>query len=300
MDERLTQQQRLQRRAQAMREAKRQQRMRMALLAVTSVLVIAVAAVVAAFGMRVQSDSAAPAAAAGQVQATPVVSDKAEPEEAASAEPSAQDAPEQQEASAEQTEGQAPEQAEASAEASAAAETAEAAPAEDAYKGVEDPWVEGGWFTSGNPELDRRLKDFCDSFTEEGATREEAAYLSYLHVSWYEYTEREDNQDPRGPDWSVQYALDQLVNDEGNCYNFSALVEWVLHYFGYEDAIAEPCIIELQGGSWGDHGLTFVTMDGEEYLIDAARSSLGWKIPRSAYNFEIVDIGQHPEQGAGE
>lgn len=166
-------------------------------------------------------------------------------------------------------------------------------PLTSATDGVEDPWIPGGIFTTGNAELDQKVKEYCDEFSVSETSAEDNAYNTYLHITWTEYVEKDNDQDPEGPDWSIKYALQILNEGDGNCYEFVALTQWCLRYFGYEDALAQPCIVKKSSGNWGDHGLLFVTnKDGERCVCDDALSSKGWMLPIDALTYEIKDIGQ--------
>ena len=161
--------------------------------------------------------------------------------------------------------------------------------------GVEDRWVSSGRFTTGDAELDRYVKSFCDGFDNSDTSVEDCAFQAYLGVAWSEYIERDNNQNPQGPDWAVTYAKQWFTGGGGNCYEFVAATQFVLQYFGYSDAKAEPCLIELESNDWGDHGLVFVTdiSDGRSCVCDDALGANGWMLDSDALNYKIQDIGQN-------
>ena len=162
---------------------------------------------------------------------------------------------------------------------------------------VQDPWVVGGLFTTGNAKLDQYIKDMCDGHSGRGASAEENAFSVFDYIAGTPYTERVNNQSPWGETWDVEYALQYFEEgNSGNCYNFAAVVEYMLKYFGYADAEAEPCVVSLASGDWGDHGLVFVTniANGEACLVDAARSAEGWMIGKDAYSYDVRNIAQNP------
>ena len=189
-------------------------------------------------------------------------------------------------------EQQAASEAAASAEAQAASEAAANAAA--AYQGVEDPWVSSGYFTTGDAELDQMVKDLCDANSSADKDFSDNAYNTYLQITWMDYVERDSNQNPEGADWAVTYAKQLVTENSGNCYNFTAMTQWILRYFGYTDAFAQPCIVHLQSGNWGDHGLVFVTnvKTGERCFCDDALSSKGWMLAIDTYEYTIKDVGQ--------
>ena len=193
-----------------------------------------------------------------------------------------------------------------SQEASAQAENAEGAQESESasggamavtmMEGVESPWTENGRFSTGDSDLDNYIKAVCDAHTSEGATYDQAAYDTNIYISRTSYVERENNQSPWGPTWDVEYAKQFFDEGEkGNCYNFAAVTEYVLKYFGYSDAEAEPCIVKLESGAWGDHGLVFVTnkVDGKRCIVDDALSADGWMLDINSYDFDVRNIAQN-------
>lgn len=193
--------------------------------------------------------------------------------------------------------------ASASSEASVVASVAQTAAAQSAVpvvpagEGVEDPWVPGGRFTTGDAELDQLVKDFCDSNSEEGKSAEDNAFNVYCRGMWAEFIERDDNQYPTGPTWDITYAKQILTEGGGNCYEQVALGEYVLKYFGYSDACAEPCLILRQSGEYGVHGLLYVTdKDGRKCLCDPALGANGWMLDADLYTVKVMDVGQDPSE----
>lgn len=191
----------------------------------------------------------------------------------------------------------------ASSEASVVATVAQTATAQSAVpvvpegEGVEDPWVRGGRFTTGDAELDLLIKDFCDNNSEAGKGLEENAFTVYCRAMWAEFIERDDNQEPVGPTWDITYAKQILTEGGGNCYEQVALGEYVLKYFGYSDACAEPCLILRQSGEYGVHGLLYVTdKDGRKCLCDPALGANGWMLDADLYTVKVMDVGQDPSE----
>ena len=167
-----------------------------------------------------------------------------------------------------------------------------------ADEGVEDPWVEGGRFTTGDAELDQMVKTFCDENSNPELSAADNAFNVYCAVVWGEYIESDDNQEPLGPNWDIEYAKQYITAGGGNCYNFCAFNEFVLKYFGYSDATAEPCIVLRQSGDYGDHGLVFVTNieDGRRCLCDSAYGANGWMVDIDSYTMQVRNIGQDPSE----
>ncbi len=164
-------------------------------------------------------------------------------------------------------------------------------------QGVASPWTEDGTFTTGDSTLDKYIKDLCDKYSTDGKKFDENAYDTYIYVSRTDYIERENNQSPWGPNWDVEYAKQYFEEgNTGNCYNYAAVVEYVLKYFGYSDAEAEPCVVGLESGSWGDHGLVFVTNkadNNKRCLIDSSLSANGWMLDADSYSYDIRNINQN-------
>ena len=163
-------------------------------------------------------------------------------------------------------------------------------------QGVADMWTDSGTFSTGDAQLDAYVKDLCDSESSKNASAAENAYKGYIAVAWSEYVERDNDQDPQGPDWARTYAKQWFeAGNSGNCYELSAVTQYVLQYFGYSDAKAEPCLVELESGEWGDHGLVFVTdiTTGQKKICDDALGTNGWMLDEDALNYKIKDIGQN-------
>ena len=158
--------------------------------------------------------------------------------------------------------------------------------------GVDDPWLSSGKFTTGDAKLDEEVKKFCDSNCTTDQSREDAAFAVYTAVAWSEYVERDDAQHPAGAQWRIEYAHKYAEHENtGNCYEFAAFLMYCLRYMGYNDALAEGVIVEFQSGSWGDHGLVFVTnSEGESCLCDTSRGADGWMLSSGVYNYEVQDF----------
>ncbi len=156
--------------------------------------------------------------------------------------------------------------------------------------GVEDPWSPTGYFTTGDSELDQMVKDYCDGQTQSGLDAGDNAYYTYLHISWLEYVEDDQNQRPWDVegDWRITYAKQCFTKMTANCYEFAAAVQYIMRYYGYADAIAETCLVLKQSGAWGDHGLVFLTsLDGRQCLIDTSLSSNGWLLPATSMTYSL-------------
>ena len=158
--------------------------------------------------------------------------------------------------------------------------------------GVESPWIKKGTFTTGDKVLDEETKAFVDAFAPSDKKVDEAALEMYKSLAWSDYTERDTAQHPKGSDWRETYAKQYFENgNSGNCYEFAAALMYCLQYMGFDDAKAEAIELELQSGSWGDHGIVFVTdTDGEKRMCDTARGTDGWMISTGAYNYRVVDV----------
>ncbi len=166
----------------------------------------------------------------------------------------------------------------------------------NATQGVESPWTEDGRFSTGDSALDNYIKQLCDEHSTAGASYDKNAYDTYIYVSRTDYVERKNNQSPWGPTWDIEYAKQYFEEgNKGNCYNFCAVYEYLLKYFGYSDAEAEPCVVKLDSGSWGDHGLVFLTnkVDGKRCLVDGALSANGWMLDINAYDYDVRNINQN-------
>jgi len=159
--------------------------------------------------------------------------------------------------------------------------------------GVEDKWVAGGRFTTGDAELDQLIKQHCDNWTSDDLSQADNAFNAYCNAIWADYVERDNNQHPVGPNWDVEYAKQFFHEGSCNCYEQVAVGEFILKYFGYTDVYGEPCNVLRQSGTYGEHGILFVTdLDGRKCLCDPSFGANGWMLDADSYTMEIVDIGQ--------
>lgn len=159
--------------------------------------------------------------------------------------------------------------------------------------GVEDRWVDTGYFTTGDDELDRLVKEFCDEHSDPNLSAAENAKKVYEQAVWREYVEDGENQEPVGPNWDIEYAKQSFRKGTGNCFEFAACDEFILKYFGYTDVYAEPCFVLMQSGGYGDHGLTFVTdFDGRKCLCDSSLGANGWLLDADNYTVKLMNVGQ--------
>ena len=163
------------------------------------------------------------------------------------------------------------------------------------YEGVEDPWVESGLFATGNAEIDEWIKAFCDehSVSDDPSENAHAAYLALL--SEFRYGERVENRHPDYPDWDFDYTLQMIAEGSGNCYNDAAVTQWILRYFGYEDATAQIIFVLLETGDWSDHSSVFVTdvyHGNKPCIVDDALLQEGWMLDADSYVYQIIDIGR--------
>ena len=163
-------------------------------------------------------------------------------------------------------------------------------------EGVESPWTASGRFSTGDSTLDGYIKQFCDDNSTQGASAAENAFNVNCIVQQSDYVERENNQSPWGEQWDIEMAKQWFESgNSGNCYNFASMTEYILKYFGYEDAEAEPCVVHLQSGDWGDHGLVFVTNieNGKASMVDDALGTNGWMLDADSYEFDVRNIAQN-------
>ena len=163
--------------------------------------------------------------------------------------------------------------------------------------GVEDKWVAGGRFTTGDAELDQMIKEHCDNWTSDDLSQADNAFNAYCNAIWADYVERDNNQHPTGPNWDVEYAKQFFQEGSCNCYEQVAVGEFILKYFGYTDVYGEPCNVLRQSGTYGEHGILFVTdLDGRKCLCDPSFGANGWMLDADSYTMEIVDVGQDPAE----
>ncbi|MBQ9043778.1 MAG: hypothetical protein IJ111_13305 [Eggerthellaceae bacterium] len=161
--------------------------------------------------------------------------------------------------------------------------------------GVECRWVRSGLFTTGDAGIDEWVKGFCDAHTVSDDPSENAfaAYEALLHE--FGYGERLSNRHPDYVGWDYDYMWQFLTEGTGNCYNDAAATQFVLRYFGYEDATANIIFVLLQSGNMSDHGAVFVTdvyHGNRECVVDDAMGVDGWMIDADSYVYQAIDYGQ--------
>ena len=188
--------------------------------------------------------------------------------------------------------------AEGSASESTSGSESASSSSSQAQQGVVSPWTDSGYFTTGDAQLDEYVKKMCDEHSTEGETFDKNAYATFIWLSQdTDYVEREENQSPYGAGWDVEYAKQFFEKgNSGNCFNFVAVCQFMLQYFGSSDAEGQPCVVELESGSWGDHGRVVVTnkVDNKRCLVDVALSSNGWMLDIDAYSYDVRNIEQNP------
>ena len=166
--------------------------------------------------------------------------------------------------------------------------------------GLDDPWVLSGKFTTGDAELDEFVKGICDS-NSTSSDPSVNALNAYKVVLGYDYEERDDNQYISNAGWDLDFAIQFMQSKGGNCFNNSAMMQWVCRYFGYDDATAVPIVVLMQSGNWSDHGAVFVTdiyHDGKPCVIDDALFEDGWMMDGDTYTYSVIDVGQTIDRNA--
>lgn len=168
------------------------------------------------------------------------------------------------------------------------------------YYGLEDQWVSSAVFTTGNKDLDVKVKQFCDALTVEGASASDNARKVYNTIVWSAVEGRAESEKPTGNDWDKIAALhyfstgspEEGLGGAGDVYDFAAATSFCLRYFGYTDALAIPVILSSQEGS----ALVVVSDEyGRGMVCDPSLAANGWMLDRSAYSIEVEDIEQNLE-----
>ncbi|MGI6220453.1 MAG: hypothetical protein ACOYIP_01060 [Coriobacteriales bacterium] len=172
--------------------------------------------------------------------------------------------------------------------------TGEAADGAATTGGVESPWTESKTFSSGDATFDARLKDYCDQHTQEGADAETAAKATYDVIVAMERDIRDNNQNPGGSGWELEYAKQILDANSGNNYEKAALIAQMLKYFGY-DAMAQPCIVDGESA-----GLVFVNSeDGSQLICSPALGDEGWMMDSRAISYQIDNGSSSSDSASG-
>ncbi len=170
------------------------------------------------------------------------------------------------------------------------------------YLGVEDRWVTSGYFTTGDKNLDAKVKKFCDDLTVENTNASGNALNVYNNIMWnYSYVDRGQSAKPAGPNWDTACARDFFsryeaaggLGGEADYYELAAATAQCLRYFGYSDALAVPVLIGSGGESTVDAAYCLVTDEnGSSRICDPTMGASGWMTDRYAHTFMVDDIGQ--------
>ncbi len=174
--------------------------------------------------------------------------------------------------------------------------------ARPSYLGVEDRWVTSGYFTTGDKNLDAKVKKFCDDLTVENTNASGNALNVYNNIMWnYSYVDRGQSAKPAGPNWDTACARDFFsryeaaggLGGEADYYELAAATAQCLRYFGYSDALAVPVLIGSGGESTVDAAYCLVTDEnGSSRICDPTMGASGWMTDRYAHTFMVDDIGQ--------
>lgn len=171
----------------------------------------------------------------------------------------------------------------------------------DQSSGVEDPWTSTKTFTTGEQELDEKVKAFCDALTLDGNGALENAQNVYNTIVWGSYIDRGEEEKPAGEKWVLACAKEYFntavpeegIAGEGDYYDFAAALCYCLRYFGYSDAIAIPVLVAAESGTTTGSAYCLVSDEnGYPRLCDPSQGANGWMLDRYSYNILVDDIGQ--------
>lgn len=129
------------------------------------------------------------------------------------------------------------------------------------------PFNAAGRFTSGNAELDGRLREIVLAQTREGMTREEMLRSLYLFVrdnKGFKYLRRPAYQ-PGASDFMEADALLLLKTGRGNCYCYASVFWYLARWIGYDAVIYSG----LVGQNASPHAWVEINFDGVDYIFDA-------------------------------
>ena len=121
-----------------------------------------------------------------------------------------------------------------------------------------------GRYTSGNPNVDRYVKNILAEITTPKMTREEKLRAAFEYVrDNYEYRRR-NFYDPGETGWEVKEALTMYEKKKGNCYNYAAAFAMLARQLGYD----AEAVSGLVGGELQSHGWAEIIIDGERLYYD--------------------------------
>ncbi len=121
-----------------------------------------------------------------------------------------------------------------------------------------------GHFTTGNADLDNKLRNIVISKTNASMTQEQKLRALYVYTrDSFTYLRR--SAYPFGvTDFMEEDALRMLNSGYGNCYCYAAVFWYLSRWLGYDARIYNGTV----GQNKAPHSWVEITMDGQSYIFD--------------------------------
>lgn len=144
-----------------------------------------------------------------------------------------------------------------------------------------------GHFTSGNDELDQRLRAIVMQHTNDGMTQEQKLRALYL------FTRDSFKYFRRAPyafgvtDFMQKDALNMLQTGYGNCYCYASVFWYLSRWIGYDSRIYSGTV----GRNKAPHSWVEITFNGRSYIFDTELEMAYRKKGRYDVNlYKYIDV----------
>ena len=121
-----------------------------------------------------------------------------------------------------------------------------------------------GHFTTGNGDLDSRLRKIVQTHTDSSQTREEMLRALFLYTRDSFTYLRRPPYEFGAHDFMETDALRMLTTGYGNCYCYASLFWYLSRWIGYDSVIYSGTV----GRNRAPHSWVEINMDGRNYIFD--------------------------------
>ena len=144
-----------------------------------------------------------------------------------------------------------------------------------------------GHFTSGNPDLDARLREIVLAETNGGMTQEQKLRALYVYTRDSFTYLRRPPYDFGVTDFMEKDALDMLSTGYGNCYSYASVFWYLARWVGYDARIYSGTV----GTNKRPHSWVEIDFDGKSYIFDTELEMAYHKKGRHEINlYKYIDV----------
>lgn len=144
-----------------------------------------------------------------------------------------------------------------------------------------------GHFTTGNAELDGRLRSIVLAQTDAGMTQEQKLRALYVYTRDSFTYLRRPAYEFGATGYMEKDALDMLATGYGNCYSYSSLFWYLARWIGYDAKIYSGTV----GSNRAPHGWVEIAFDGRDYIFDTELEMAYHKKGRYEINlYKYIDM----------